>query len=142
MSKLALSDEEIYSTLEIIIDSIALYLPVGTEGTSSFPDKEILWKLQQQGYNPKTSRAFLRACYWYFFDNKIMMVDPSLRYNLTEKITEDRRTDLCMNIFSEYEKYLQANYLRSLIEPNPYRLSEKAPDSSPGFKAKYFSGGK
>ncbi len=142
MSKLALFDEEIYSTLEVIIDSIALYLPVGTEGASSFPDKEILGKLQQQGYNPKMSWAFLRACYWHLADKKIMIVDYSLRYRLTEKINDERKTDLCMKIFSEYENYLQANYARSLIDPNPYRLPEKAPDSSSGLRLRSFSGGK
>ena len=143
MSKLALFDEEIYSTLEVIIDSIALHLPVGTEGTSSFPDKEILGKLQQQGYNPKMSWAFLRACYRHLADKKIMIVDYSLRYRLTGRINDERKTDLCMNIFSEYENYLQANYARSLIDPDPCAKPEKTPDSSPGSTLKSsFSGGK
>ena len=71
-----------------------------------------------------------------------MIVDYSLLYRLTEKINDERKTDLCMKIFSEYENYLQANYARSLIDPNPYRLPEKAPDSSSGLRLRSFSGGK
>ena len=132
MSKPVLSDEEMYSTLDAVLNTISQYVPVRNQ-TSSFPDKKILEQLQQQGYNSKTSWAFLRAAYWYLRDRGVMAVDPSVRCHLTEKITEDTKTDLCMEIFSEYERYLQANYECSLMEPNSYQLPKKSPSSSPGF---------
>lgn len=142
MPALTLSDEEIYLTLEAVIDTIARRVPVGNQETPSFPNKEILEQLQQQKYSPKMSWAFLRACYWHLTDRHILVVDSSIRYHLTEKITEDKKTDLCMEIFSEYEQHLKANYARSLTEPNPYIVPEKVPDSSAGFRPKSFSGGK
>jgi len=143
MSKDALSDESRYSALETVINTILQEIPLENQETSSFPDKSILKQLQQQGHNLKTSWAFLRACYWYLTGKRIMIVDPSLRYHLTEKMTEDTKTDLCMKIFSEYEKYLQANYARSLIDPDPYHKPEKAPDGSLGFLPRsHSSGGK
>ncbi|MEK6905287.1 MAG: hypothetical protein AABX24_02695 [Nanoarchaeota archaeon] len=142
MPTLALSDEEIYLTLEAVIDTVARCIPVGNQETPSFPDKEILEQLQQQKYSPKMSWAFLRACYWHLTDHHILVVDPSIRYNLTERITKDKKTDLCIEIFSEYESLLKANYARSLIEPNPYIVPEKVSDSSDVFQPKVFSGGK
>ncbi|MBI4147408.1 hypothetical protein HY494_02030 [Candidatus Woesearchaeota archaeon] len=142
MSKLALSDEEIYLTLEKVIDTIALRVPVDNPGKPSFPDKGILEQLQQQKYSPKMSWAFLCACYWHLTDHHIMIVDPSLRYSLTERITENKKTDICMEIFSEYEPFLKANYARSLIEPNPYIVPNKVPDNSAVFQPKVFSAGK
>lgn len=136
------SDEEIYSTLEKVIGIISQYAPVGNKKTSSFPDKEILTTLVQQGYNSKMAWAFLKASYWYLADNRIMTITPSVHYSLNHKITGDLRTDLCMNIFSQYEEYFQANYARSLITPDPYYTPEKVPDSSPGFQTKFLSGGK
>ena len=142
MSTPVLSDEEIYLTLEAVIYTIARRVPVGNKDIPSFPDKEILEQLQQQKYSPKMSWAFLRACYWHLTDHNILAVDSSLRYTLTDKITENKKTDLCIEIFSEYEPLLKANYTRSLIEPNPYIVPEKVPDSSAGFQPKSFSGGK
>lgn len=133
--KTVLSDEEMYCTLENVIETISLHVAV--KRPSSFPDQEIMTQLQLQGYNPKTSWAFQRACYWYLVDNGIMVVDAFVRYHLIKKITSDTKTDICMEILSEYEPYLQANYARSLIEPNPYWQSEKAPDCSPRFKLNF-----
>jgi|SRR3989344_656841 len=140
MLKDVLSDEEIYCTLDFVISTILQYVPA--RENSSFPDKELLEQLQEKGYNSKTSWAFLRACHWHLVDNGIMTAEPSQRYHLNKKITEDQREKICMEIFSEYETYLQANYTRSLADPIPCYVPEKAPDSSPGFKPKYFSGGK
>ncbi len=142
MLKPALSDQEMYATLEAIITIISQRVPAGNREYSSFPDQEILTTLRKQGYNRKMSWAFLRACYWYLADHDIMAITPSVNYHLKQKITEDMKTDLCMNIFSQYETFLQANYVWSLITPDPYYAPEKAPDSSPGFLARMLSGGK
>jgi|SRR3989344_2477613 len=140
----SLSDEEIFSTLENIISSISKKVPLHHhyQHPCRFPDKEILGELQQQGYNPKMSWAFLRACYWHLRDQKVLEIDPSLKSSLTKEITEERKIDLCMEIFTKYETYLKANYERSLIEPNLYLKPDKAPDSSPGFQYASSSGGK
>lgn len=145
MSKPFLSDEEIFSTLENVISTISKYIPLQNDYRQhpcKFPNEEVKEGLQQQGYNPKMSWAFLRVCYWYLRDHKILDVDPSLNCRLLKEITEERKIDLCMVIFSEYETHLQANYERSLIDPDPYPKPGKGPDSSPGFSFRQYSGGK
>src|SRR3989344_5649695 len=143
MSKPALSGEEIYCTLETLIVTISQHVPIGDIVTSSFPDQQITEQLKQHGYNQKTSWAFLRACYWHLADRGTMVVDPSNRYHFTERITEDKKEKICMEIYYGYETYLQANYARSLVNPTPYYVPEKDPDSFPGFKRRlYFSGWK
>ncbi|GEM_PF-5811457 len=143
MSQPFLSDEEIFATLENVVDSISKKVPSRLQPRPyKFPAQEIKEELQQQGYNPKMSFAFLRACYWHLHDQKVLDVDPSNQCCLTEKITEDKKTDLCMEIFTKYHRYLQANYERSLTNPDPYLKSEKSPDSSPGFGFSESRGGK
>ncbi len=142
MSKPSLSDEEIYSTLENVISSISKKIQAHSQHPSTFPDQEILGELQKVGYNPKMSWAFLRACYWHLRDQEILDVDPSNHNKLTERITEEGKTDLCMDIFSKYGIYLKTNYEHSLIEPNPYHKPDKAFDSSLGFQYTTSFGGK
>ena len=137
----SLSDEEIYSGIEKVVTIISKEVSVKNK-SAFFPDKLIITELQQQGYNPKMSWAFLRACYWHLRDQEILDVDPSNHNKLTERITEDRKTDLCMDIFFEYEKYLKTNYSHSLIEPNPYHKPDKDFNSSLGFQYTTSAGGK
>ncbi|MEK6939776.1 MAG: hypothetical protein AABX31_03540 [Nanoarchaeota archaeon] len=137
-----LSDEKMYSSIEKVVAIISQQVPVKNV-SAYFPDKEIVEELQGEGYTIKTSSAFLKACYWYLWGQGILEVDPSNHRCLTERITEDRKTDLCMEIFREYEIFLKANYERSLTHPDPYLMPEKATDSSPGFLGfSRFSNGK
>ncbi|MBI2124976.1 hypothetical protein HYU08_00305 [Candidatus Woesearchaeota archaeon] len=121
-----LSDEEIYETLEKVVEILS------KQGSKP---EDVLPELQTT-YTPRMSWAFFRACYWYLSDFD--------RTDITKLIgSSEERTDICMDIFSKYEPYLKANYERSLTDPDPYLLPEKAPDSSPGSKPRlYFSGGK
>lgn len=140
MSKV-LSDQEIYSALETVVSTIYQNLATHRK-SSSFPDQEILQTLQQQGYNQRTSWAFLRACYWHLVDTQAMVVNPSCSYHLTKELSKEAKAELCRDIFSEYAAYLTANYACSLTEPDPYHHLETAPDSSSGERTRPMSAGK
>src|SRR3989338_8265203 len=114
MSKPFLSDERMYSGIEKVLAIISDHVPIRSR-SPFFPEKVIEEELRQEGYNRKMSLAFFKACYWYLREKRILEVDPSNHRGLTEKITEDGKTYLCMEIFSEYEIFLKANYERSLI---------------------------
>jgi hypothetical protein len=134
-----LSDEQIYTGLESVIDYFCDAIPVG-KSTSFYPDylgKVVVKKLEQE-YNPKMAHAFLRAAYWYLINAKILEVTPAINYTFKEKIDEQQKIDLCMKIFAEYETFLQANYARSLIEPGFPKL---LPSTEP-INTKVFSAGK
>ena len=139
MSK-TLSDEQLYLGIEKVLTIISNHVPRSL--SPFFPDKIIEEELQRECYTRKMSLAFFKACYWYLCEKSILEVDPSNHRCLTERITEDRKTDLCLEIFSEYETFLKANYNRSLTNPDPYHKMEAAPDSSPGEQRRPFSGGK
>ena len=135
-----LSDEQLYFGIEKVLTVISNHVPRSL--SPFFPDKIIEEELQREGYTRKMSLAFFKACYWYLREKSILEVDSSNHRCLTERITEDRKTDLCLEIFSKYETFLKANYERSLTHPDPYLKSEKAPDSSPGFGFSQSRGGK
>lgn len=140
MLKSTLSDEQLYSGLETVLNYFCDNIPVG-KTKSFYPDymgKEVVKKIEQE-YNPKMAHAFLRAVYWYLIEAKVVEVTPSVSYMFKEKIDPQRKIDLCMNIFSEYETYLQANYARSLIEPEfpNHSLTNTEP-----INTKIFSAGK
>ncbi|MEK6899921.1 MAG: hypothetical protein AABX05_02240, partial [Nanoarchaeota archaeon] len=115
----------IYSALELVVDSIINQ--VHLHGKYYSLEKQFhgpaLKQLQEQGYDPKMSFAFFKACYWHMVDNKQLKVESghlAMEYSLLQNISGSQKIDICLNIFSEYESFLQANYQRSSIEPDPY----------------------
>lgn len=139
MSKL-LSDEHIYAALETVVNYFCDTIPVGTTRSfyPKYMGKGVVTKLETE-YSPRMAHAFLRAAYWYLIEAKIVEVTPSVSYMFKEKIDEHKKTDLCMNIFFEYETFLQANYARSLIEPG---FPQPPQTNTEPINTKVFSAGK
>ena len=108
-------------------------------GYSRLFETEALKEIQKQDYNQTTAQAFFNACSNYLFDLKLL-IRPG--YYLNPKAVKNK-IDVCMGIFSQYEKYIQGNHKRSLELKVFSTPPEKAPDSSPRFKPRlYLSGGK
>ena len=174
MSSYELFDQRIFSTLETVLDYFCAQLP--RYNSEFYPEdavdeakaelthkplyKTYLQKLQEQGYDEKTSLTFLEAGYAVLFEAEALKKIQSLghnhktseaffkacagylcrlgllnrpHYHLSSKLTEDTKMDLCRGIFSEYEKYIKANHECSLRESEAQIVPpEKSPDSSSG----------
>ncbi|HLD79936.1 MAG TPA: hypothetical protein VJA18_05225 [Candidatus Nanoarchaeia archaeon] len=182
-----LSDEEIYSGLEIMLDyfceQIPRYRPRSGEafeearwdlerrplfqehfrklqdiGYDEYTARDFLFagytrllqieairRMENEGYNQLTAEAFYGVCRRYLVDRRALD-DDQLRISTDiipfGALPPDTKTDWCMQMFEQNEKYIKVNYDRSLRIPEKPAVKSLPPRPSPFDKPPrlYFGG--